>query len=102
MTANAARMTNGGKPPTLGDRLDQAMVSRNETVESLAGRLGFTAAEVGRWADDRDVPSNQQIGVLATYFDIPEDEVRRLVLRSQMRNVQRDIRRGGRPTSSRT
>jgi transcriptional regulator with XRE-family HTH domain len=102
MTVDAAKTTQGTKPPTLGDRIGDAMRSRNETADSLAQRLGVTAAEVGRWADDREVPTGAQVGVVAGYLGISDDEVRRLVLRSQMRNVQRDIRRddtagGGRP-----
>ena len=95
MTVDAAKTTGGTKPPTLGDRIGDTMRSRNETADSLAHRLGTSAAEVGRWADDREVPTGAQLGAVAGYLGIPDDEVRRLVLRSQMRNVQRDIRRGG-------
>jgi len=101
MTANAARTTNGAKPPTLGDRLAEVMVSRNETASSVARRLGVTPELVDQWADDRAVPTGELVQVLATFLDVDVAEVRRLVLRSQMRHVQRDIRRGTGPAGNR-
>ena len=73
-----------------------------QTPDSLAQRLGVTAAEVGHWADDREVPTGAQVGVVAGYLGISDDEVRRLVLRSQMRNVQRDIRRSAEAAGGRS
>ena len=81
------------KPPTLGDRLDDLMWSRGDSCEELAERTGASAADVGRWADDRDVPGREAWPALAEYLDVDVVEVRRLVLRSQMRIVQRDLRR---------
>ena len=89
------------RPPTLGDRLDQLMWDRNESCDDVAQAVGATAEEVGRWAADRLAPEPGQYEALSGYLGVDVAEVRRLVLRSQMRKVQREIRDGVGPASTR-
>jgi len=89
------------RPPTLGDRLDELMWKRDETCEDVALVVGATAAAVGRWAADRLAPEPEQFEAVGRYLGVDVDEVRRLVLRSQMRKVQREIRDGVGPASTR-
>jgi len=89
------------RPPTLGDRLDEAMWARDQTCDDVALEVGADAAEVGRWAADRLVPELDRYPALAAYLGVDDAELRRLVLRSQMRKVQRDIRDGIAPESVR-
>ena len=89
------------RPPTLGDRLDDLMWSRKDTCDDVAAAVGSTPAVVGRWAADKSFPDPDQYDAVARYLDVDVAEVRRLVLRSQMRRVQRDIRDGVGPDSAR-
>ncbi len=89
------------RPPTLGDRLDELMWERDQSCEDVAVAVGATAAAVGRWAADRLVPGPGQFEALGRYLGVDVAEVRRLVLRSQMRKVQREIRDGVGPASTR-
>jgi len=86
------------KPPTLGDRLGDRMRDRGHTVVDAAGALGATPSEVERWVGDREVPGTARLPAVADYLGTDVAEVRRLVLRSQMRQVQRDIRGEDTPT----
>jgi transcriptional regulator with XRE-family HTH domain len=89
------------RPPTLGDRLDELMGSRHDTCDDVASAVGTSPEAVGRWAADRLVPEPDQYDAVARYLGADVDEVRRLVLRSQMRKVQREIRDGVGPASTR-
>ena len=80
------------KPPTLGDRLLERMAERGQSVERAAGAVGATPVEVEQWAEDAGVPREDQLTGIADYLGVDTAEVKRLVLRSQMRRVQRDIR----------
>jgi hypothetical protein len=86
------------KPPTLGNRLGDRMQDRGHTVVDAAGALGATPRDVERWVGDREAPGTAQLPAVADYLATDVAEVRRLVLRSQMRQVQRDIRGGDTPT----
>jgi len=86
------------KPPTLGDRLGDRMRDRGHTAADAAGALGATPGEVERWVGDREAPGTARLTAVAGYLGTDVAEVRRLVLRSQMRQVQRDIRGGDAPT----
>ena len=86
------------KPPTLGDRLGDRMQNRAHTVSDAAAALGATSDEVERWVGDHDCPGTARLPAIADYLGTDVAEVRRLVLRSQMRQVQRDIRGGDTPT----
>jgi plasmid maintenance system antidote protein VapI len=89
------------RPPTLGDRLDELMAEHDHTCADVAALVGASEAEVGRWAADRLVPEPGQVDGLARYLGVDAPEVKRLVLRAQMRKVQRDIRDGVGPASAR-
>ena len=89
------------RPPTLGDRLDELMYARDDTCDDVARVVGATPAVVGRWAADKLVPDPEQFAAVGQYLDVDVAEVRRLVLRSQMRKVQREIRDGVAPPSVR-
>lgn len=88
------------KPPTLGDRLGDRMRDRAHTAASAAGAAGATPDEVERWVGDHEAPGTARLPAVADYLGTDVAEVRRLVLRSQMRQVQRDIRGGDTPTRS--
>jgi hypothetical protein len=89
------------RPPTLGDRLDELMWERDETCDDVAATVGAPSSVVGRWAADREVPGAGQFDAVARYLGVDVTEIRRLVLRSQMRKVQREIRDGVGPASAR-
>jgi hypothetical protein len=89
------------RPPTLGDRLDELMWERHDTCDDVARAVGVSPAITGRWAADRQVPEPGQFGDVARYLGVDVADVRRLVLRSQMRKVQREIRDGVGPPSTR-
>ena len=86
------------KPPTLGDILGQCMAERGQSVDRAAAIIGATPVEVEHWAADLGTPGVAQLGDIADYLEVDTAEVKRLVLRSQMRRVQRDIRGGAAPT----
>jgi len=88
------------RPPTLGDRFDELMWERDETCEDVAAAVHASPAVVGRWAADREVPVPGQFDAVASYLGVDVAEIRRLVLRSQMRKVQREIRDGVAPAST--
>jgi transcriptional regulator with XRE-family HTH domain len=88
------------RPPTLGDRLDELMWERDDTCDDLARAVGVSSATAGRWAADRQVPEPGQFDDVARYLGVDVSDVRRLVLRSQMRKVQREIRDGVGPPST--
>ena len=89
------------RPPTLGDRLDDLMLTRGHSCDDVARAVGATPEEVARWAADRLVPDAGHYAALAGYLEVDVDEVPRLVLRAQMRKVQREIRDGTAPPSIR-
>lgn len=80
------------KPPTLGDSLSECMAGRGHSADVAAAALGATPVEVEHWAVDLGTPRDAQFTGIADYLDVDTDEVKRLVLRSQMRQVQSDIR----------
>ena len=86
------------KPPTLGDRLGDLMRERGHTAVDAADALGTTPRDVERWVGDRETPGTDRLATVADYLGTDVVEVKRLVLRSQMRRVQRDIRDGPAPT----
>jgi len=77
------------------------MWTQDETCDDVAAAVGASPSVVGRWAADRQVPEAPQFDAIARYLDVDVAEVRRLVLRSQMRKVQREIRDGVAPASTR-
>ena len=77
------------------------MWARDETCDDVARQVGASAAAVGRWAADRLVPEAERNAAVADYLGVDLAELRRLVLRSQMRKVQREIRDGVAPASTR-
>ena len=89
------------RPPTLGDRLDELMFARGQSCDDVAPLVGATPEEVARWAADRLVPDPARHEALARYLEVDVAEVPRLVLRAQMRKVQREIRDGTAPASIR-
>jgi hypothetical protein len=86
------------KPPTMGDRLRDRMAERGQSAGGAAAALGATPVEVEHWAADVGVPRDGQLSGIADYLGVDAAEVRRLVLRSQMRRVQREIRGEAEPT----
>ena len=86
------------KPPTLGDRLADRMHAHGHTPQAAAAAVGATSDEIERWTGDIETPGPAKLAGLATYLGVDSAEVGRLVLRSQMRRVQRDIRDGPAPT----
>ena len=82
------------KPPTLGDRLGDRMRDRGHSAVEAAGALGSAPGDVERWVGDRQSPGPGRLQAVADYLGTDVAEVRRLVLRSQMRQVQREIRGG--------
>ena len=86
------------KPPTLGDRLGDRMRERGHTAAHAADALRATPGEVELWVGDREAPATARLHAVADYLGTDVTEVKRLVLRSQMRQVQRDIRDGPAPT----
>jgi len=89
------------RPPTLGDRLDDLMLARGQSCDDVARTVGATPEEVARWAADRLAPDIRHHEALARYLGVDVAEVPRLVLRGQMRKVQREIRDGTAPPSIR-
>jgi len=85
-------------PPTLGDRLGACMSERGHSLDTAASAVGTTRVDLQQWAEDRGTPGEAQLAGVADYLGVDVAEVRRLVLRSQMRRVQREIRGG--PTTS--
>ncbi len=79
-------------PPTLGDRLDDRMWSLGEDAAEVAAIVGATPLDVERWAEDADVPGPAFHWALAEYLGVDVAEIKRLVLRTQMRMVQRPAR----------
>jgi transcriptional regulator with XRE-family HTH domain len=86
------------KPPTLGDRLADRMEASGHTHRDAAEALDASPADVERWAGDLEAPGPDRLAGIAGYLEVDTAEVNRLVLRSQMRRVQRDIRDGPAPT----
>jgi len=86
------------KPPTLGDSLGDRMTGRGHSAKDAAAAIGATPVEVGDWVGDLDAPVPDRLAGIAGYLGVDVAEVKRLVLRSQMRRVQRDIRGGPTPT----
>jgi hypothetical protein len=81
-----------GMPPTLGDRLDERMWSLDHGAPDVAVVVGASHIEIGAWVIDAEVPGPEFHWALAEYLGVDVPEVRRLVLRSQMRIVQRTVR----------
>jgi len=86
------------KPPTLGDRLADRMEARGHTPREVAAAVGVTSDEIEQWTGDLETPGPDRLAGLARYLGVDNAEVGRLLLRSQMRRVQRDIRDGPAPT----
>jgi len=80
------------RPPTLGDRLNEAMRLRVQTTDDAARALGATSAEVLAWSADGQLPDTRQLPALQEYLGVDERELRALVLRGQMRLAQARIR----------
>ena len=80
------------KPTTLGDALDRAMQSHVHTSEAAAEAIGVTKDDVLAWSADLGTPGRNQHAALLEYLDVDEHELRRLILRSQMRRTQARIR----------
>ena len=85
------------KPPTLGDRLTRRMGETGHAARDAAASIGAATEEVERWAADLEAPGPGRAADLAGYLGVDVAEVKRLVLRSQMRRVQLDIREGPGP-----
>jgi len=74
------------------------MRDRGRTVADVAGALEATPDEVERWADDLGVPGTDRLPTVADCLGTDVAAVRRLVLRSKMRQVQRASRGDDSPT----
>ncbi len=90
------------KPPTLGDRLTMRMAQLHQSADGAAVAVGATPAEVEHWVADLKTPGDTQLAGIADYLVVDATEVRRLVLRSRMRRVQRDIRGESEPAHAGT
>jgi hypothetical protein len=84
-------------PPTLGDRLGDRMEDRGHTAADVAALISATPVDVERWVGDLETPEPARLPDLGYYLGVDAAEVKRLVLRSQMRRVQRGIRDGPGP-----
>ena len=84
-------------PPTLGDRLDDRMAERGHTAVDVAAIVSATPVDVERWLGDLENPQPARLPDLGYYLGVDVAEIKRLVLRSQMRRVQRGIREGPGP-----
>lgn len=82
-------------PPTLGDRLDDRMWALHHDSPEVAVVVGATPKDVADWADDAVAPGPQYHWALAEYLGVDVPEIRRLVLRTQMRIVQRSLHTQG-------
>jgi len=80
------------RPPTLGDRLNEAMRLRVQTTDDAARALGATSAEVLAWSADGQLPERKHLPALQEYLGVDDRELRALVLRGQMRLAQARIR----------
>jgi hypothetical protein len=80
------------RPPTLGDRLNEAMRQRVQNTHDAARALGATPAEVLAWSADGQLPEQRHLPALQEYLGVDERELRALVLRGQMRLAQARIR----------
>jgi hypothetical protein len=87
-------------PPTLGDRLDDRMWALGSGADEVAAIVGATAEAIGAWAVDAEAPGPEYHWALAEYLGVDVPEVRRLVLRSQMRIAQRQARAAGQPEAA--
>ena len=79
-------------PQTLGDKLDETMTARNHTTEVAAQIIGVSPTDLLAWINDARQPDRTHHTSLASYLGIDEQELRGLVLRSQMRRAQARIR----------
>ena len=72
------------------------MEARGHTPRDVAAAVGVTSQAIEQWMGDLETPDPDRLAGLARYLGVDTAEVGRLVLRSQMRRVQRDIRDGPR------
>ena len=80
------------KPPTLGDQLNMALSLHGHSAEAAAQAMGVAKSDVLTWSSDVDAPGRQRYPSLLDYLQVDEPELRRLVLRGQMRRAQSRIR----------
>jgi len=81
-------------PPTLGDSLNERMGGNRHSIDAAAAATGASPSELRDWKADLGTPREAQLAGIADYLGVDVAEVKRLVLRSQMRRVQREIRGG--------
>jgi hypothetical protein len=68
------------------------MRTRAHTTEAAALAMGTTSDQVKAWAGDFEQPERVHHAALLEYLRIDDDELRRLILRGQMRRAQSRIR----------
>jgi hypothetical protein len=86
------RVARPGRPPTLGDKLNEAMRQRSHTTDAAARAMEVTSDEVLAWSADGQIPDRTHDAALTEYLQVDERQVRALILRGQMRRTQARIR----------
>lgn len=86
------RISDAGRPPTLGDRLNEVMRQRSHTTDAAARAMEVPSGEVLAWSADQRLPEHKHDSALMGYLQIDERQLRALVLRGQMRRTQARIR----------
>jgi len=86
------RVRPAGRPPTLGDKLQEALRVRNQATDQAAHAMGVPTADLLAWTADAALPDRKHESALMAYLEVDERTLRALVLRGQMRRAQARIR----------
>jgi hypothetical protein len=86
------RIARAGRPPTLGDKLNEVMRQRSQTTEAAARAMEVPSDMLLAWSADHQVPDHRHDAALMGYLQVDEHQLRGLVLRGQMRRTQALIR----------
>ena len=92
MDGGLRRVARPGRPPTLGDKLNDVMRQRSHTTGDAAQAMHVTSDQVLEWTADGLVADHRHDAALMEYLQVDERQLRALVLRGQMRRTQARIR----------